>query len=109
MSPIDGRARILQFLEVDDDLVQRDTSKVRHGSPPRAPLSWKPHRGRYTQKPAGAQALQLTRITYKCALALHLAYLTPLGPPSHLPPFAMWRLSRPSGKVAGDSCLSPAP
>jgi transposase len=34
--------------------------------------SWKPHQGGYTQRPARAQALQLTRITYKCALALAL-------------------------------------
>ena len=37
---------------------------------PPVPLSWKPHRGRYTQNPSRAEALQLTKITYKYALAL---------------------------------------
>jgi hypothetical protein len=36
MSLIKGRAWILQFLEVDDDLVERDTLKVGHDSPPGA-------------------------------------------------------------------------
>src|SRR6516225_6255040 len=38
--------------------------------PPGALLLEKPHRGRYTRKQPRAQALQITKITYKCALAL---------------------------------------
>jgi hypothetical protein len=34
MALIDGRARVLQLLEMDDDLIQRDTLKVRHVSFP---------------------------------------------------------------------------
>jgi hypothetical protein len=66
---IDVRTRVLQLLEVDDDLVQRDTSKVSH-IPPRAALSWKHTGGGYTRRPPKAQASQLARTTYKCALAL---------------------------------------
>ncbi len=52
------------------DLIQADSLNVCHGSPPDATRSWKQHRGWYAQEPARAQALQITRITYKCALAL---------------------------------------
>src|SRR4051812_47761107 len=80
MALIDGRARILQFLKVDDDLVERDALKVRHGSPPPAPVSWKPHRGRYTQRLTRAQALHFTKLTYKCALALGSCPTAPRAP-----------------------------
>ena len=56
MPSIDGRARILQFLKVDDDLVERDALKFGHVSPP-APMSWKTHRGRYPQKPSRAASV----------------------------------------------------
>ena len=36
--------------------------------PPGRALSWKPHRGRYTQRPPKAQALYLANLTHKCAL-----------------------------------------
>src|SRR5439155_17738165 len=36
MPPVDGRAWILQFLKMDDDLVERDTLKFGHVSPPGA-------------------------------------------------------------------------
>jgi predicted transposase YbfD/YdcC len=69
-APIDGRARVFQFLKMDDDLIQRDTLRIRHDSSSPAPLSWSPHRERYTRNPPRAQTLQITRLTYKCALAL---------------------------------------
>ena len=34
MPLVDRRARVLQFLEVDDDLIETDTSKIPHDSPP---------------------------------------------------------------------------
>src|SRR5208283_4786364 len=67
---VDLGARVLQFLEMSNDFIQPDLSSVCHGSPPVALLFWKPHRGRYTRKQPRAQALQITKITYKCALAL---------------------------------------
>ena len=39
----------------------------------------------------------------------HLAYLTPLGPPSHLPPFAMWAALPPSDYYGGSVAVGLAP
>src|SRR5262245_29238055 len=69
MPLIDGRAWVLQLLEMDNHLVERNTPTVRHGSAPGSCCRGS-HSREGTQEPHRAQALQPTRITYKCALAL---------------------------------------
>src|SRR5208337_3582955 len=72
---VDLGARVLQFLEMPNDLIQPDPLSVCHGSPLGALLLKKSHRGRYTRKQPRAQALQITKITYICALALGVVAL----------------------------------
>src|SRR5438270_6144776 len=62
MPPIDGRARLLQSLEVGDDLVERDTLKVGHVSPPGAAVVEATPGKVYTKTIQGAKRCSLPRL-----------------------------------------------
>jgi hypothetical protein len=58
MSLIDGRARILELLEMDDDLIQRDVLRVCHvSSPPGAAVVEATPGKVYTKTAQGASVI----------------------------------------------------